>query len=136
MTIAGLRLSYISNGVSQLHGMTARSMWRGNDGTAPIIAVTNGVHQKHGNTPNQSLLSNPRQSKRPHMNAKQQLVKYVEDKTNVKLDPDNLIVGFCQRSAAYNEAVYYSTIWRSLNPFSKKVIQLVYSANPIPWTCG
>src|SRR5690606_4769390 len=46
MTVAALRLSYIANGVSQLHGMTARSMWRGNMGTSPIIAITNGVHQK------------------------------------------------------------------------------------------
>ena len=30
MTVAGLRLSYISHGVSQLHGATARAMWRGN----------------------------------------------------------------------------------------------------------
>ena len=44
MTVAGLRLSYMANGVSQLHGMTARAMWRGNIGTAPIISVTNGVH--------------------------------------------------------------------------------------------
>ena len=44
MTVAGLRLSYSSNGVSQLHGATARAMWRGNSGISPIISITNGVH--------------------------------------------------------------------------------------------
>ena len=44
MTAAALRLSYISNGVSEMHGYTARKMWEGIDNKAPIISITNGVH--------------------------------------------------------------------------------------------
>ncbi|MFW5731115.1 MAG: alpha-glucan family phosphorylase [Desulfonatronovibrionaceae bacterium] len=49
MTVLALRLSRFNNGVSQLHGQVARSMWRKvwpqypvDD--VPIAAITNGVH--------------------------------------------------------------------------------------------
>ncbi len=52
VTPLGLRASRAANGVSRLHGDTARTMWRGLDGSAdgeepaaaPIGSVTNGVH--------------------------------------------------------------------------------------------
>src|SRR5689334_7944459 len=44
MTVAGLRLSRLANGVAALHGETAREMWKEVEGAAPIISVTNGVH--------------------------------------------------------------------------------------------
>ena len=49
VTPLGLRVSRVANGVSRLHGGTARAMWDGleRDGglePAPIGAVTNGVH--------------------------------------------------------------------------------------------
>ena len=44
MTVAGLRLARIANGVAELHGETAREMWKDVEGAAPIISITNGVH--------------------------------------------------------------------------------------------
>src|SRR5690606_32858746 len=44
MTVAGLRMSRLANGVAELHGETARQMWKDVSGAAPIISVTNGVH--------------------------------------------------------------------------------------------
>src|SRR5690606_2350563 len=44
MTVAGLRMSRLANGVAELHGETAREMWKQVDGAAPIISITNGVH--------------------------------------------------------------------------------------------
>lgn len=45
MTIAGLRLARIANGVAELHGQTAREMWKHVDGAAPIVSMTNKIHQ-------------------------------------------------------------------------------------------
>ena len=49
MTVLALRMSYLSNGVSKLHGLVSRYMWR--DGwkgvpvcEVPIGSVTNGIH--------------------------------------------------------------------------------------------
>jgi starch phosphorylase len=44
MTVAGLRLARLANGVAELHGHTARAMWQHVEGAAPIISITNGVH--------------------------------------------------------------------------------------------
>ena len=38
MTVAGLRLARIANGVAELHGETAREMWKDVDSAAPIIS--------------------------------------------------------------------------------------------------
>src|SRR6185437_3228178 len=44
MTVAGLRLARAANGVAELHGETARGMWKDVDDAAPIVSITNGVH--------------------------------------------------------------------------------------------
>ncbi len=49
MTVFGLRLARNSNGVSELHGMVARQMWRHlwpgkPDDEIPVTHITNGVH--------------------------------------------------------------------------------------------
>lgn len=49
MTVLGLRLSGIRNGVSKLHSKTSRGMWRNvwpgtPEENVPILPVTNGVH--------------------------------------------------------------------------------------------
>lgn len=45
MTVAGLRLSKIANGVSILHGQTANKVWQHIENKAPIISITNGIHR-------------------------------------------------------------------------------------------
>ncbi len=49
MTVLALKLSNVSNGVSQLHGVVSRKMWRGlwpdlPVADVPVGAVSNGVH--------------------------------------------------------------------------------------------
>ena len=51
MTILALRLSYFRNGVSELHGRVARSMWNNlwkgfPDNDVPIRHVTNGIPKR------------------------------------------------------------------------------------------
>lgn len=134
MTVAGLRLSYIANGVSQLHGMTARSMWRGNEGTSPIISVTNGVHQGTWQNPQIRQFHQTQGNLwRPHIAAKRQLIDYIKDKTGVKFDVDNLIIGFARRSAAYKRSgliFYYPQIIEPL--LEEGTVQLVFSGRSHP----
>ncbi|MFD1909689.1 hypothetical protein ACFSQ7_45590 [Paenibacillus rhizoplanae] len=44
MTVAGLRLSRISNAVAQLHADTANKMWKEVAGRSEIIGITNAIH--------------------------------------------------------------------------------------------
>ena len=57
MTVGALRLSAYSNGVSKLHGKTARAMWRHvwpgfTEEDVPITSITNGVHTYSWIAPN------------------------------------------------------------------------------------
>lgn len=105
MTVAGLRLANIANGVAKLHGITARRMWSDIEEAAPIIAITNGVHQ--GTWQDEGI----RKAKdshlalwRAHMTAKRRLIKVIEERTGVTLDERKLLIGFARRAAAYKRS--------------------------------
>lgn len=134
MTIACLRLSYIANGVSRLHGMTARSMWRGNNGTSPIISVTNGVHQQTWQHPQIAQIYQTQGNLwKPHLTAKRQLIKFIENKTGVRFDLDNMIIGFGRRFAAYKRNGLLFHYPKVIEPLLKeRVIQLVFSGKSHP----
>lgn len=134
MTVAGLRLSYIANGVSQLHGMTARAMWRGNNGTSPIIAITNGVHLPTWQHPQiRQIYQTQGNLWRPHMTAKRELLNYIEDKTGVRLDQDTLLIGFARRITHYKRAGLIFHNPEIIEPLLKeRVIQLVFSGKAHP----
>lgn len=105
MTVAALRLSRIANGVSELHGQTARGMWSGVVGSAPIISITNGAHPgtwqdagvKQAYERGEGLWA-------PHMAAKRDLIAEVLARTGVQLNPDALLVGFGRRAAPYKRS--------------------------------
>lgn len=134
MTVAGLRLSSIANGVSQLHGMTARSMWRGNEGTSPIIGITNGVHQgtwQHKQI--KQIHSTQGNLWKPHMTAKKQLISYIEDRTGVRLDTENLIIGFARRAATYKRTGLVFNQPEIIEPLLEdRTVQLVFSGKAHP----
>ncbi|NLY10339.1 MAG: alpha-glucan family phosphorylase [Firmicutes bacterium] len=134
MTVAGLRLSYMANGVSQLHGMTARAMWRGNIGTAPIISVTNGVHV--GSWQNEGIRNayfSEGNLWKSHLVAKRQLVDYVEQSTGVRLEIDNLIIGFARRAAAYKRSGLIFQRPEVIEPLLQdRTVQLVFAGKAHP----
>ncbi|HOQ73483.1 MAG TPA: alpha-glucan family phosphorylase [Limnochordia bacterium] len=134
MTVAGLRLSYISNGVSQLHGATARAMWRGNPGTAPIISITNGVHVP---TWQHKLIHQTYNMQgnlwKAHLQVKKKLLEEVENRTGVALDLDALTIGFARRAAAYKRSGLIFHRPHIIEPLLKdRTIQLVFSGKAHP----
>ncbi|MCS6978326.1 MAG: alpha-glucan family phosphorylase [Gemmatales bacterium] len=61
MTVLALRLANVSNGVSKLHGVVSRRMWRGlwpqlPEAEVPIISITNGVHTQTWLSPEMAQL--------------------------------------------------------------------------------
>ncbi|MBZ4688184.1 MAG: glycogen phosphorylase [Clostridia bacterium] len=102
MTVAALRMSHKANAVSKLHGETAREMWKDVDNAAPIIAITNGVHNKTWQNPEiREAYENNTDLWEPHMKLKKKLLEYVKKETGVALKLDNLVIGFARRAAAY-----------------------------------
>jgi starch phosphorylase len=112
MTVAGLRLSRAANAVAQLHGETARAMWKGVKDAAPITAITNGVHVPTWQDARirAALASGKDEAHQAqelwlaHLAMKQELCDFVAARTGVKLAPERPIIGFARRAAPYKRA--------------------------------
>lgn len=104
MTVAGLRLSKIANGVSKLHGKVARKMWKDVSKAAPIISITNGVHNGTWQIPGiDKIVEEGDRDKlwAIHNENKDKMMDEVEKRCGVKLNREALTLGFARRAATY-----------------------------------
>ena len=140
MTVAGLRLARIANGVAELHGETAREMWKDVDGAAPIIAITNGVHVPTWQDARIRAALVAEKSKAvqdaalwtAHQAMKHELAAEVEKRTGVALHLDKLVIGFARRAASYKRADLILQDEKALKSLFDRGIQLVYSGKAHP----
>lgn len=134
MTVAALRLSRIANGVSELHGETTRNMWKDTSGICPIITITNGVHTRTWwNSGIQVAYKNGQDLWEPHMNAKYELIKEIEVRNNVTLNPNVLLIGFARRAAPYKRGDFIFRRPEIIDPLLREgKIQLVFAGKAHP----
>ena len=140
MTVAGLRLSRLANGVAELHGHTARAMWQHVEGGAPIISITNGVHAPTWQDARIRAALVPEKSReqqdaalwRSHQQMKAELCAAVEEHTQVKLSTDRLLIGFARRAAAYKRADLILGDEGVLKRLFERGVQIVYSGKAHP----
>lgn len=134
MTVAGLRLSRAANGVSQLHGVTARRMWQDVKGAPNIIAITNGVHPgtwqderiRRAFVENGDLWA-------AHMACKEELLEEVRQRTGVRLAPDRLLIGFARRAVAYKRSDLIFRKPKLIEPYLEDGrIQIIFSGKAHP----
>ncbi len=106
MTVAGLRLSRAANAVAQLHGVTARGMWKEVAGSAPIAAITNGVHV--GTWQDERVRNASAKGSaalwRAHRELKRELIQMIAERNGQTLDPERPLIGFARRAAPYKRA--------------------------------
>jgi len=140
MTIAGLRLARIANGVAELHGETAREMWKHVDGAAPIISITNGVHQptwqdarvRAALVPDKPRDRQDTELWTSHQRMKSELLAEVARRTGAHLALDKLVIGFARRAAAYKRADLILGDERALERMFAHGVQIVYSGKAHP----
>jgi starch phosphorylase len=140
MTVAGLRLSRLANGVAALHGETAREMWKDIDNAAPIISITNGVHTptwqdariRAALVPDKPRERQDAELWDAHQAMKHELIVEVERRTGVHLSQEGLLLGFARRAAAYKRADLILGDERGLKHLFDRGIQLVYSGKAHP----
>ncbi len=134
MTEAALRLCTIANAVSNLHGHTARTMWRHVADIGSIISITNGVHVRTWQS--EDIHSSFIQGKdlwKPHLNCKHELIKYAQEHTDATLNPDALIVGFARRAAGYKRSDLIFRNSETIDPFLREgKLQLIFSGKAHP----
>jgi starch phosphorylase len=140
MTVAGLRLSRLANGVAELHGHTARAMWRHVEGAAPIISITNGVHAPTWQDARIRAALVPEKSREQqdaalwtaHQQMKTELIDEIARRTKVQLSPERLLVGFARRAAAYKRADLILGDEGALHRLFERGVQIVYAGKAHP----
>ncbi|MDQ7786214.1 MAG: alpha-glucan family phosphorylase [Thermodesulfovibrionales bacterium] len=148
MTRLGLNLCEFINGVAKKHTEVSRNMFPGYE----ISAITNGVHSftwtcdsfkrlydkylpgwanepelfvRVGRIPDNEIWD-------AHIEAKKVLFEYVRARTDIRLDPDILTIGFARRATAYKRAdLIFSDVDR-LKKIGKGKLQLVFAGKAHP----
>jgi starch phosphorylase len=144
MTVAGLRMARIANGVAELHGETARKMWKGTKGAAPIIAITNGVHVptwqdariRAALVPDQPRKQQDTELRAAHQTMKRELLDEIERRNGVKLDVNKLLIGFARRAATYKRADLIISDEKALKKLLDRGVQIVYAGKAHPRDTG
>lgn len=134
MTVAGLRLSRISNAVAQLHCATANKMWAGVKGRSKIVGITNAIHLPTWVDPRMVQAAEEGGDLRTiHQENKKDLIRFVESRTGVTLDPDALLIGFSRRAAPYKRSDLIFGDMEIIAPLlEKRRVQLIFSGKAHP----
>ena len=145
MTVAGLRLARISNAVAELHGETARAMWKDVSGAAPIISITNGVHAptwqdarvRAATVPDKDSHRQDEELWVAHEQMKSELIAEIKTRTGHEVRQDRILVGFARRAAAYKRAdLILGDEERIHHLFADERVQLVFSGKAHPRDTG
>ncbi len=150
MTHIGLRFSKFINGVAKFHGEVSRSMFPGYH----IESITNGVHSAFWTSRSFHELYDkhlPGWKSDPfsirgvlsikkeeiwdaHMEAKKELINFVNKKYNLLMDPEVFTIGFARRAAVYKRGdMLLSDIERLTDLAGNcKGIQIIYSGKAHP----
>jgi glycogen phosphorylase len=145
MTVAGLRMAHVANAVAELHGHTARAMWHGVEGAAPIIAVTNGVHTptwqdarvRAALVPDKPDDVRAGELWAAHQAMKTELIAEVARRTGAQLRLDRLVIGFARRAAQYKRAdLILGDEARFERLLADERVQLLYSGKAHPRDSG
>lgn len=134
MTVAGLRLSRISNAVAQLHADTANKMWKEVAGRSSIIGITNAIH-----TPTWVDERMTRAFEEDgdlwatHKEIKGELISFIKERSGISLNADNLLIGFSRRAAPYKRSDLIFSQPEIIEPYLETgKVQIVFSGKAHP----
>lgn len=134
MTVAGLRLSRISNGVAALHADTSNKMWKEVAGRSEIIGITNAIH-----TPTwvdermTNAYENDGDLWETHMEIKRELIAFIQERSGIALNEDNLLIGFSRRAAPYKRSDLIFSQPEIIEPYLESgKVQIVFSGKAHP----
>ncbi len=134
MTVAALRLSKISNAVAKLHAETANNMWKYVTDKSEIISITNAIHIP--TWVDEKIIEEGITSEElweAHMENKRNLIKFIEERNNVTLNEDKLLIGFSRRAVPYKRSNFIFTDIDSIEPYLEDgKIQIVFSGKAHP----
>lgn len=141
MTVGALRLARISNAVSDLHCETANKMWRKVKRRSEIIGITNAIHVP--TWVDRKMIELAREFSpagdggealwKRHMENKESLIRFIEGRTGVSLEPDVLLIGFSRRAAPYKRPSLIFTDRGFIDPLLEEgKLQIVFAGKAHP----
>lgn len=150
MTYLAMNLSHYVNGVARRHGETSRNLFQG----YAIDAITNGVHAATWAAPPLARLYDKhlegwRQDAamlrgvlgigkldvwEAHKEAKRELIKYVNEKTNAGMNEEDFTLGFARRAAPYKRGALLVSDVERLRAIARDAgkIQIIYGGKAHP----
>ncbi len=134
MTVAGLRLASVSNGVSELHSKTANRMWENIYNRSKIIPITNGVHRPTWVSKDIIDYKDDEEKLwKNHLKLKKELINFIGERTGTELKLESLLIGFARRAAPYKRGDFIFTDEEKIGPLLEKgKIQLIMSGKAHP----
>jgi glycogen phosphorylase len=130
LTVAALRMSRLSNGVSQLHGQVANNMWSWVHDRCPIIAITNAVNLHYWQDDRMTTIHlDPADTILKHKrDMKVEFFETVAQATGKHFDPDVLTIVWARRFTEYKRpGLIFSDLERIGKLLNGKKIQLIFS---------
>jgi starch phosphorylase len=148
MTLLAMNLSQYINGVAKKHGEVSRRMFPGYE----INAITNGVHTHTWVSPPFARLYDrflpgwanepeifvrvdrvpPAEIWKAHIEAKKELIDYVNSVSDADMDYETLTIGFARRATAYKRAEMLFSDMERLRRIGSGKLQIIYAGKAHP----
>lgn len=137
-SLTALRFARKANGVSALHGIVSREMWKNHEGICPITHITNAQNWRYWadkqlyramEEGNDAVFDDRKKY------LKKRAFEIVADQTGKVMDPNVLTIVWARRFAGYKRAdmLTYNMEWfEALVSNSNYPVQIIWAGKPYP----
>ncbi len=137
-SLAAFRFARLANGVSQLHGVVSRDMWKKQEGICPIISITNAQNWRYWADKQLYRFMEEGNDwafddRKKHL--KRRAFEIVADQTGKVFDPNIFTIVWARRFAGYKRANMITTDedrFEKLINSTKYPVQIIWAGKPYP----
>jgi starch phosphorylase len=137
-SLAAFRFARLANGVSQLHGVVSRDMWKKQEGICPIISITNAQNWRYWADKQLYRFMEEGNDwafddRKKHL--KRRAFEIVADQTGKVFDPNIFTIVWARRFAGYKRANMITTDeerFEKLISSTKYPVQIIWAGKPYP----
>jgi starch phosphorylase len=137
-SLAALRFARKANGVSALHGIVSREMWKNYEGICPITSITNAQNWRYWSDKQMYRAMEEGNDyvfddRKKYL--KRRAFEIVADQTGKKFDPNILTIVWARRFAGYKRAdmlTYDMERFEKLLSSTEYPVQIIWAGKPYP----
>ena len=137
-SFVALRFARLANGVSQLHGVVSREMWKKHTGICPIISITNSQNWRYWSDKQLYKFMEEGNDwafddRKKHL--KRRAFEIVADQTGKIFDPNVFTIVWSRRFAGYKRAGLITSDevkFEQLLNDKKHPVQIIWAGKPYP----